>query len=320
VSIEIPNTHPIYDPEWAKARVQEKYADAITLGREITLFGADLLRRALASAPDDRGHRILLTVLVRQLLAAFDAAVLSLQGASEHALVVQSRLVIESRWALILGLRDPAKWGRHVYVASRRHQKRLLRRAIPETAEYIKYEAARDLIGEAAAALPAGGLAEQLEHVDTIDAILAAPDLVHINALFEEWLSSKRYEAYWFYDGPSPSSARLKSYFDLAKEVGCEGEYISMYSWTSLSVHGGYTSSHLLHSKQRVAIAPLRTPGGLRHSYLLAATMTAECYKRIIETYRNGELPQFLHQHLTEWRERLRAMPEIELTLGPEDE
>jgi len=318
VPIETPNTHPIFDPEWAEARVAERFADAISLGSDITRYGSDLLQRALSSAPDDRGHHILLTVLLRQVLASFDACVIGLASASEHSLSVEARLVMESRWALVLGLRDPAKWGRHVYVASRRHQHLLLRRAIPGTVEYGAYQAARDLIGGAAAALPPGGVPQQEGFVNAIDGILAAPDLLVINAMFEQWLAARHYEAPWFYDGPNPQAPRLESFADLATEVGCKGEYLSIYDWSSLHVHGGNTSTHFHYDDAGVAIAPLRSPGGLRHSFFLAATMTADCYRRVIETYRSGELPHFLQEYLTRWRRTLESMPVIDLTLNPE--
>lgn len=319
MAIATANTHPIWDPTWAKAIVQERYADALALGAEITRYGADLLQRALASAPDDRGHHVLLIVLFRQLLVAFDACVFSLENASEHGLNVQARLVMESRWSLLLGLRDPAKWGRHLYVASRRHQRLLLRRAIPGTPECQAYSSARDLMGDAAAALPPGGVSEQESFVAAVDEILAAQDLSPIDRLFDEWLGDRRsrgLEARWFYDGPNPGAAGLISIFNLATEVGCQGEYLSIYGWSSLHVHGGDTSTHFHHDDIGVAIAPIRTPGSLRHPYFLASSMTADCYRLVIQAYRDGELKQFLKQHLTQWRLRLEAMPVIDLSLG----
>jgi hypothetical protein len=48
--VETPNTHALFDPEWARDVVARHYRAQIELHREIVRYAADLALRALASA------------------------------------------------------------------------------------------------------------------------------------------------------------------------------------------------------------------------------------------------------------------------------
>ena len=123
MAIERANTHPVWDPPWAAGGVQERYHAQIELGQELVRYGADLLLRAIQSAPDTVSHHVVLSVLFRQELAAFEGAMLALEAAAIGAANVHARGQMEARWGLTLALADPDKWGRHIYVASLRQQR-----------------------------------------------------------------------------------------------------------------------------------------------------------------------------------------------------
>jgi uncharacterized protein YbaR (Trm112 family) len=134
--IAAPNTHALYDPAWARAVVDQHYRRQFELYFDIVRYAADLALRALASAPGSIPHHMVLSVLFRQAIAASDAVgVLLKEGAVDQG-HLQMRALVEARWGLHLALRDPEKWGRHIYVASLREQRFRAKRWISGTPEY----------------------------------------------------------------------------------------------------------------------------------------------------------------------------------------
>lgn len=150
-STAIPNTHPIFDPTWADARLGEHFSAQLQLADELILYGADLLQRAMDSAPKSIAANSILTVLFRQCLTCADAGFLSLRNGVADAAMVHARRLFEARWGLMLAVQDPDKWGTNIHVLSIRETRHLALRQIPGSAEYEKYSEARQLIASATA-------------------------------------------------------------------------------------------------------------------------------------------------------------------------
>jgi uncharacterized protein DUF5677 len=316
MSVERPNTHPIWDPDWAAGGVQERYQPQIALGKELVHYGADLLMRALQSAPDDVPNHVILAVLFRQALAAFDATMVGLESAAMASANIHARGQMEARWGLKLALADSRRWGRHLYVASLRQQRIWAARLIPGTTEYQQYSEARTVI-ESAPPTPArkDPVPDWPAYVAGVDRLLARDEYSEIARHFAEFAAERGFDPPWFYDGSLPKGDRLQSFRQLAIHVGCRAEYDTIYKHASYYVHGAFTGTSLSYDERGVAVAPLRTPEGWRQLYLLSVSMATEAYRQIIDRYREAEVAAFARNYNERWRAVIQATPEVEVVL-----
>lgn len=317
MSLESSNSHPIFDPAWAIARVKEHFEPQLALADDLVLFGSDLLMRAMESAPKSQAHEVIITVLFRQSLTAADSGFLALACGAIDAASVHGRRLLEARWSLKLALKDPERWGLHLHVASIRETRHLASRLVPGTKEYAEYAAARTVTN--AANPPTEASTNMLRQtIAAADAILSRDHLAEISRGFEIGAKLLRREPPWHYDGNAPKEQRIGSIRQLAKTVGCLHEYDTVYKYASYSVHGTNESTHVKRDDAFTAVAPLRTPEGFRSAYMLLASMLVDCNRLIVETYRGGEMESFLRLYNTKWAPAIFSTKDISVQLSPD--
>ncbi len=306
------NKHPVWDPDWAGGGVKEKNQEQIALGKELMQFGADLLLRSLSSAPDDAANHSVLAVLFRQGLVALDAVMIALEEAAVPASQVHLRVQMETRWGLIYALRDPGKWGRHIYVSSLREQRLWAARLVPGTPEFDTYEDSRRMI-EAGGGQSTKG--DNRDFIDAIDAILTRPENASINAEFKRLEAKWRHPAPWFFDVNVAQASRIRSVGGLARAVGCKGEYDTLYRHSSYYVHGGFTGTSLRYEDQGVMISAIRSPEGWRQAFLLSVSLAIDSFRRVIEHYRPGETQSFSSRYVQHWRSIIQKTPDAQVVI-----
>lgn len=306
-----PNTHAIWDPAWATASVGHSYGKQIELGRELTRYGADLLLRTLQSAPDDLPNHVILTVLFRDAIAALDGVILALEAGAVGGAHIHTRGQMEARWGLMFALKDPAKWGRHLYVSSRREQRVWAARLVPGTPEYTASEEARDLI-EAGGGV--GARPEFADYIKALDLDLAKPINAPISESFELYEKKTKRSAKWYYD--SKDARPIKSIGGLARAVRCGAEYQTMYRHSSHYVHGAFTGNSFKYDDAGAAVAPIRTPEHWRHLFLFGASLASDTFRRVIDHYRPDEVETFRRQYTERWRDIIRNAPDVEVVLN----
>ncbi len=278
MTIHPPNTHALWDSDWAEHLVDANYTTQIELGRELVRFGADLLLRALETGPDDIPNHMILSVLGRHAVSSLDAGLICLEAGTADAAESHARALMEVRWGLRYALQDPGKWGRHIYVASLRQQRHWTARLVLGTPEYEAYEEAR----RTNASFDPTDLAKQAEYNGyraALDAILAKPEFSDINRGFEGYYKARHREAEWYYDHAVSKDRQVTSIARLAKSVGCAGEYQTIYKHSSYYVHGSYTGTHLKYEPGAVIIAPIRTPENWRPVFILIVAMSTDIFR-----------------------------------------
>jgi hypothetical protein len=311
----VPNTHPIFDPAWGAATLDRLFRRQLIVLADLVKHGVDLLMRSLETGPDDIPHHVILSVLYRQALVSADAAHQLLSNGAIDAAQLQLRVQMEARWGLILALRDPLKWGTHLYVASLHEQRSWLSQWIPGTREYDANSETRDLKAKY------GGDESHILQADaersreSINAIRSREKYAAISRGFEHYEERNGRPPPWYYDPATPKDRRLTSIWKLAAEVGARGEYKTVYRHASYFVHGGYTGTHLKHEKTGPVVGPMRTPEGARQALLLACGYLAECSRRVLDNWRPGELGAFLKRYETEWRPAIHDMPDVEVRI-----
>lgn len=309
MALEVPNTHAVFDPTWGEAQIAQHYTEQIGLGRELAEYAANLLLRALESAPDDIPNHMVLSVLFRNTVAAIDGAVTLMAVGALSAARLHVRALLESRWGLTLALQDPHKWGLHVYVASRRTDALHARRHIPGTREYSAYAVAHQLL-QRHGDDPVFPATDAQDCAEAIDRMLAQPRYVTVNALFAEAAKPSR-EQPWYFDG-----ARTGTIRSLAERAGGEGDYLSVYQDLSDQVHPGRFSSHLKRDDEGYSLAHIRSPEGFRALFIFLLALAADCCRKVIDAYRPGEVDVFMQRYATKWREYYKNTPEVEVVLS----
>ena len=312
--LEPPNTHALLDPDWARGVVRLYYGAQLDLFRDIVRYAADLALRALTSAPDDVPNHMVIGVLFRQAMAAADAVGELLTAGAVDQAHLQMRALVEARWGLVYALRDPEKWGRHIYVSSLRENRYRARRWISGTLEYESGQYERELRTKYGSGdEPPPDPASFQTFVQGIDAILARPAYAQTSASFDAFLSEKGFEAPWYFDGALPKKERVTSIRKFAAAVEALGEYDSVYMYASDHTHGGYMGTHLALDDMGAYVAPIRTPEGLRQSLILSFSLVSDCCRRVIEQWRSEELPRFVQKYVEQWRDLLRNCPDVKL-------
>jgi hypothetical protein len=309
-----PNTHALWDPRWAEGVVADHYAAQFTLFDELLRYAADLALRSLSSAPDGIPHHMILSVLFRQCIATADSVGALLRVGAVDQANLQLRALIEARWALIYGLRDPDKWGRHIYVASIRENRSRAKRMIPGTDEYKVGEYERQL--RETYGSPPGESEDPKkaqEYVTAIDAVLAKPENAAASAALDAFFQQRNYEGPWYFDGSAPEDKQVKSIRGLAKAVDAQGEYDSVYKYTSYHVHGGYYGTAVSLDDMGAYVAHIRTPEDLRQAMVLAFGLLSESCLRVIRQWRSEEEPRFVAQYRDKWRDLIRNCPEVQV-------
>jgi HPt (histidine-containing phosphotransfer) domain-containing protein len=309
MALEVPNTHPLLDRAWGEAQVADHYSSQIELGRELAEYAANLLLRGLESAPDDIPNHMVLSVLFRNAVVAIDGAVSLMTLGALGAAQLQVRALLETRWGLTLALRDPKKWGLHLYISSRRHDLLQARRNIPGTPEHAAYDAAHQLLQSQGAAT-VFALADAQELAKALERLLSKPEYVAVNDLFERAATAGR-EQPWYFDGNGTNTIR-----SLAKRVDGEGDYLSVYQDLSNQVHPGRILAHLRRDDSGYTLAHVRSPEGFRGLFILVLALTADCCRMVIDRYRSGEQDVFFARYVTNWRAQYKNTPEVEIVLN----
>jgi len=146
ISDKLPqNLNPVFDPKFYKAAIQKIYVKQLKMLHEIREWSIGIFRRAYASIERDVANLMILTVLYKQALVSFDAAIVCLEEGAMNAAMMHVRGIFESKlyleWVL-KGNRGSKYLGRQLYVATKRQERHILKRIIPGTQENDIYRAA----------------------------------------------------------------------------------------------------------------------------------------------------------------------------------
>lgn len=311
MTLETPNTHAVRDPVWGQAVVEKLFREQLGALSDLVQYGADLLMRAMIAAGTSRSQGLVLTVLFRQALVSADAAEVLLRQGAVDAAHLQLRALMEARWGLILAIRDPEKWGKQIYVTSLHEIASWARQAVPGTEAHKANEEIRALVvkygGEQV------GEEEGRVVVDAIVDVLQRDEHRELSNAFAAYEARQHRPPPWYYD---PSADKpLSSIWALTKEIGTTGEYKSIYRHASYFVHGGYSGTHMKHDALGGVVSPIRTPEGASQGILLTFSLLADCIRRVIDKWREGELAQYTKQYAEIWKPIIDRMRDVDVQI-----
>jgi hypothetical protein len=282
----------------------EKFSDAIELLLELVDYGTSLIPRAYIDSDRDLKGISLLFVQLRQFILHLDGISVLLAGGASGTANLQMRSLLEIahliEWILANDTEEKIKY---LYVANLRRRQRWDRVAIPGTPEASNHAAAASLIR-----FTNEQRQEIADEVKRIDALLAAPEFVAINAKFEAHYLKRSFDKPW-YEAYGATSIR-----NVSDQVGKLKEYTYIYSALSGITHGSDMWRSVFFNKENVKVSPIREAQHIPQIVQLAATLALRTYRLILKEFRAGEEENFARKYEEDWRQRFLKKYDVQLT------
>jgi len=317
ISDELPqNLNPVFDPKFYKAAIQKIYGKHLKMLHEVRDWSIGIFQRAYASIERDAANLMILTVLFKQALISFDAAIICLEEGAINAAMVHVRGVFESKLYLewiLKGSRDSKYLGRQLYVATKRHERHILKRIIPGTKENEIYKKAW-MANRGYYKNPDVEEVELAkEQVKKIDELLNNEVYREINESFDKLISKRNsgHEPYWY----SPGKYGVSNLFKLAEKLKRLPEFVDQYYYMSLFSHGTVSFIHAYFlSNSEHQVEPIRNIEHfdiilqlVYHNFMFILDM-------IVKEYREGEYKDF-NNHVEKWNLIMEELPKININV-----
>ena len=315
MSLIISNSDPVLDPVYARAEVERHFAQQLTIGRAMADYGAQLLKRAFVSCGRDKiEDLIVIAVLFRQALVAFDGCMLCIAGGAVEACNVHARTLLEVHLYIEWILREgKERWGRQFYVAGLRQERAWAQRVISGTADHTAFTAAWQATFERTWQVDANSVAGATATVNEVGRILALPKFAAIDRSFDAARGKRQFDQEWYKVGTgSPTSIR-----DMAEKLGKTAYYLVLYKSLSAHVHGTAGRSGLRPDGDGlITIEPVRAIAAIGAIYTTAVSIWLWTCRQIMAAYRPDELHGFAVTYSQEWQPHL-TFPEIQEEVIP---
>ncbi len=312
------NTHPILDPVFSAHQVRKHFASWIDLEKEMARYAADLLLRSLKDAPKNRASLVVLGVLYRQNIVAFDGALSCLESGAVHAAIPLNRALLEASFGLDWMLRDVERLSAQFYVSSVRENLIWIRRGIPGTSEHSDFLAECKAMPYPLDTSPELVAARQAEE-GQLTATLNNQTYKSYNDAVEAYRNppspqKRRSEPKWYAYG----SEAVSNVADMARKLGRGAEYMAFYKYGSYHVHGSLADSHFYRDGGSVRIYPVRDLRLFPTVLTNTATLMLQTIKTVTERYRPGEVINVDKNRLRPWARAIRQLASATITLNPE--
>lgn len=302
---EVP--HPaILNRSESKAVVDKHFADQTALLRDLADYGSNLVIRAFDSSPKRMAEIVVCGVLLKQVVAMVDAVEVLLSAGCGHAAYLPARAAFEaSIYADWMLFSDGERKAACYLVANYRDERRWTSKAIAGTLE----EAAFTQIAKSAGVdihegRPTLG-AEATAHLAEVDRILLQPDLHAIDLEFSKAKGKRKRDLEWY------EMNGLQSIRQVAEAVGRLPEYEFFYSRGSQVTHTGSYKDHLRFANAQVRFKPIRHVESLTMLLNFVVGISLGTYRRVLTTYRHGELPAFSRKYLQDWRGPFQSVLDV---------
>ncbi len=314
--VAVANTHALLDPAFAEAEVAANFAGWLRVGEAVLAYGADLLLRSIRTHHESLEDLVVIGSAFRQVLVAADGCLICLRAGAVQQAMLHSRDEFEASMAIqwILS-RGKQRWARQFYVSTLRQSRSWYRQLIPGTAEHSAHQAVWSTLPNAPVHTP-GQIQNAQAQVAEIDALLGTPVYKPIDDAFEQEAvtgrgpKQRRREPNWYTPGGVRSIAAM------ARALGREAEYISIYRYQSYFVHGSLADNHFKVNAGRATIEPIRYLKQFAMAFNGTFADLIQVYERITTEYRAGEMADFRARYQSEWRETLMRFADV--TVQPE--
>jgi hypothetical protein len=290
----------ILDREQAKKHVTEHFADQITMLRDLTDYGSNLVIDAFNSSKRGLPDILACGVLLKQIVSMLDAVQTLLQAGTVHPAFLPARAAFEASiyldWILLSDAERKAK----CYIVSNFRDERLwASRAIQGTHEEAVFAPIAKSIGLDIHARQPTLASDARAHLDEVNRILAQPGFETIDQQFDQRKGKRKVDLEWY------QLVGAKSIREVARAVGRVAEYEFFYAKGSQVTHSGSYKDHIRFVKkqvQQVHFKPIRHLEGIDMLLNFTVSIAIRSFQNTLRYYRPTELPAFSKKYVEEWR------------------
>ena len=297
---------PLLDRENHAKDAKQYFERQLSVLRDVVNYGTNLIPSCFVSSGRELGDVIAITVLFKQVVMMLDAFEVLIGEACTEASTLQSRALFEASIYLEWMIRaDKEKKALYYYVANVRKELQWVRRGIVDDPEQKAFFANLGAFAEAMEPTRQKLTDIAPRRLQEIDAFLAKEPFAGIDADFERARGNRAYDVPWYVPLGEVSVRSI------AKSLGRLHEYEVFYSQSSESMHASRLAPHVKFGTGKVKLESMRHLEGLDTALRFTLSMTFYTYRRILETYRPGQLAEFNGRYVQDWREAFMRMPEI---------
>lgn len=295
---------PLLDRGKALADVKCAYSGQLEMLRDVTSYGTNLIARCYGSSNKKLKDVVVLTILLRQVVAMLDGVELLVSNGSVHAAALPSRALFEASayidWILSA---DSEKKATYYYVHNLRRQRRWAQRFQKGSPEATAFA---DLVPDLPSLRDQNAIDQAAKTLKDIDRVLSQAAFAEVNRAFDKCArkSGKGDRAWYVPLGP-------QSIRGILSVVGRLAEYTIFYNIWSETMHSSNYAQHVRFGQGTITFEPIRHLGGFRSLFTFTAATVLNTYRKVLEHYRPGELPAHFRKYLENWQKALMEVPTI---------
>lgn len=299
--------HPtILNRDEPRAVTEKHFFKQTELLRDMVNYGSNLIVRAFHSSPKKMSETVVCGVLLKQIVAMVDAVEVLLASGCGHASFLPARTAFEASiyldWIL---LADCERRATRYIVANFRDERLWAARVIPGTEEEAIFRQISNTLGFDVYANRPTLPSEANNHLAEVNRILAQPDLEPIDQEFTRARGTNKHDPQWYQlDG-------LRSFKQVADQVGRLSEYEFFYSKGSQVTHTGSYKDHIRFADGQVIFKPIRHLSDVNVLLNFVVSVCLGAYMKVLKKYRPGELEAFSKKYLEDWRDPFQNVPSV---------
>lgn len=287
----------ILDREEARKNSAEHFSDQIALLRDLADYGSNLFLRAYNSSKKDLPDIVVCGVLLKQIVAMFDAIEVLVSEGMVHAAFLPARAAFEASiyldWILFSDTDRKAK----CYIVSNYRDERLWAyRVIQGTPEEAAFAQLTKSFGFDIHAKRPTLAGEAKKHLAEVNRILAQPGFQSIDAEFDKKRGKRKIDPEWY------EIVGAKSIRQVANVVGRLAEYEFFYSKGSQVTHSASYKDHVRFVKNQVHFKPIRHLDGIDMLIRFVVSIAIRSFQSVLGYYRPDELKAFSEKYIEDWR------------------
>ena len=294
---------PLLDRDKVTADIKEHLSPWIDLIRDLTNYGSLLIPRCFSSSARDLKDAVVLAILLRQVVAMLDGIEVLLSNGAVHAAQLQLRALLEAsvyiEWIL---QSDSEKKAAYYYVHNLRRKRLWASRTQPGSAESEEFIA---MMTDTGVQINDRVREVSKQQLQDIDRVLSQPKFAEINKDFDKHRKGKRYDPAWYV----PLGQRR--FGMIARSVGKGSLYTIVYSGASEVMHTSSYDQHVKIGKGELTFQPIRSLEGFESVLRFSLAIALFTFRRILQEYRDGELPLFGRKYVEKWQKEFINFPQI---------
>lgn len=299
----------LIDRSTSTSHVQDNFSGILSVLRDVVNYGSNLIPRCFVSSSRRLEDAIILGVLVRQIVAMFDAIEILISNAAVYPCYLQMRAIFEASLYLEWILKnDTENRAKYYYVANVRRERSWAQRTQSGSPENLSFEKIMEPLGDVVPDTTKRLAAEGQKYLLEIDRILSQSSFVTIDKDIEAYRAKRgwQYDPQWYVPlGP-------KSVRQLAEDAKRLHEYELIYSESSEVMHSTSNKHHIKFSQDLINFIPIRYLAGIDTMISLSMNMMLRTYMDVLKYYRIGETVNFRKKYIEDWRREFIGIRGVE--------